>query len=165
MIDLPAGKAVIRSEGVAGGMLLESAILLGLPGGAREKNLDAELLSPGSLYARALGRPVVLRRRYPKNGEVREEPAVVRSGPAGSVIVQTRAGFEAANCGPLRDALTYDGVPPGLTAKPRLSVEIDLPRAARASDAVLPRLGFDWLTNYVAHMKPDGWHAEILVVC
>lgn len=162
-IDLPAGKAVVRFEGVAGGMLPESAIVLGLPGGVREKNLDADLLSPGSIYARTLGRPVTLRRRHPKTGEVREEPAIIRSGPTGSVVVQTRAGFESANCGPLKDSLVYDGVPPGLSDKPTLSVEVDSPEAARAT-VTLSYLawGFDWLTNYVVHMKPDGRHADIL---
>lgn len=162
-IDLPAGKAVVRFEGVAGGMLPESAILLGLPGGVREKNLDADLLSPGSLYARAFGRPVILRRQHSRTGEVREEPAIVRSGPAGSVIVQTRAGFEVANCGPLNDSLVYDGVPPGLSAKPTLSVEVDPPEAARATVSLsYLAWGFDWLTNYVVHMKPDGRHADII---
>lgn len=162
-IDLPAGEAVVRFEGVAGGMLPESAIVLGLPGGVHEKNLDADLLSPGSLYARSLGRPVALRRRHPKTGEVREEPAVVRSGPAGSVIVQTRAGFEAANCGSLKDSLVYDGVPLELMAKPTLSVEVDSPKAMRATVALsYLAWGFDWLTNYVVHMKPDGRHADIL---
>ncbi len=162
-INLPAGKAIIRFEGVAGGMLPESAILLGLPGGVREKNLDADLLSPASLYASAFGRPVILRRQHAGTGEVREEPAIVRSGPAGSVIVQTRAGFEVADCGPLQDSLVYDGVPPGLSTKPTLSIEVDSPKAARAT-VTLSYLawGFDWLTNYVVHMKPDGRHADIL---
>lgn len=162
-IDLPAGKTVVRLEGVAGGMLPESAIVLGLPKGVREKNLDAALLSPGSLYAGAFGRPVILRRRHDRTGAVHEEPAVIRSGPQGSVIVQTRRGFEAANCGPLKDTLAYDGVPPGLSAKPTLSVEVDVPQAARVT-LTLSYLawGFDWLTNYVVHLRPDGRHADML---
>ncbi len=162
-IDLPMGKSTVRFEGVAGGTLPESAIVLGLPGGVREKNLDAELLTPGSLYARTLGRPVTLRRLHPKTGKVTEEPAVIRSGPEGSVVVQTRAGFIAANCGPLKDSLVYDNLPQGLVAKPTLSVEVDSPKAARAT-VTLSYLawGFDWLTNYVVNMKPDGQHADIL---
>lgn len=162
-IDLPAGKSVLRLEGVAGGMLPESAIIIGLPGDVREKNLDADLLSPGNLYAHAFGRPVTLRRQHDKSGTIREEPAVIRSGPDGSVIVQTHDGFEAANCGPLHDTLAYGGVPPGLSDKPTLSVEVDSPRAAHVT-LTLSYLawGFDWLTNYVAHMRPDGHHADIL---
>lgn len=54
-VDIPAGKATIRFEGVAAGLFPESAIVTGLPSGVREKNLDADLLSPRSLYARMFG--------------------------------------------------------------------------------------------------------------
>ena len=46
----------------------------------REKNLDADLLSPRSLYARMFGRTVTLRRTLPGSGKVVEERAVIRSG-------------------------------------------------------------------------------------
>src|SRR5690606_38200008 len=61
-VTIPQGRAVIRFEGVAGRILPESAIVTGLPEGVREKNLDAELLSERSLYARSLNRPVTIRR-------------------------------------------------------------------------------------------------------
>ena len=61
-ITIPAGRAVIRFEGVASGILPESAIVTGLPAGVREKNLDGELLSAASLYNRGFARPVTLRR-------------------------------------------------------------------------------------------------------
>ncbi|MFV3037735.1 hypothetical protein ACNI5A_31885, partial [Klebsiella pneumoniae] len=80
--------------------------------GVSEKNLDAELLSPRNLYARAFGRPVTLRRTDAK-GRVREEEAIIRSAPDGAAIVQTKAGFEVASCGGLTDAIAYLGVPPG----------------------------------------------------
>jgi hypothetical protein len=88
---------------------------------------------------------------------------VIRSGPDGSVILQTKAGFEAANCGPLNDSLVYDGVPPGLSAKPTLSVETDAPQAARVT-LTLSYLawGFDWQADYVLHMQPGGRRASIL---
>ena len=102
-VDIPAGRTTIRFEGVAAGLFPESAIVTGLPSGVREKNLDADLLSPRSLYARMFGRPVILRRTRPGSGEVREERAVIRSGPDGAAIVQTASGFEVATCGGLQD--------------------------------------------------------------
>lgn len=156
-IDLPAGRAVVRFEGVAGGMFAESAILTGLPGGVREKNLDADLLSPRSLYARALGRPVTIRRTHLKSGRVVEEPAIIRSGPDGAAIVQTRDGFFAADCGPTDDDIVYDGVPPGLSARPTLSVELDSPMAQRVTIGLsYLAWGFDWQADYVATLAPDG---------
>jgi hypothetical protein len=109
---LPAGRAVLRFEGVAAGMLAESAIITGLPAGVSEKNLDADLLSPRNLYARAFGRPVTLRRTRP-GGQVSEEEAIIRSGPDGAAILQTAKGFEVANCGGLKDDLAYHGLPEG----------------------------------------------------
>ncbi|WP_262408629.1 DUF4139 domain-containing protein [Sphingomonas sp. JC676] len=161
-VTIPAGRAVIRFEGVAGGMLPESAIVTGLPAGVREKNLDADLLSPRNLYARALGRPVTLRRTNRKTGEVREEWAIIRSGPDGAAILQTKDGFEAVNCGSLAEEPVYDGVPPGLPARPTLSIETDSPAPATVT-LTLSYLswGFDWQTNYVVRMRDGGERADL----
>jgi hypothetical protein len=159
-VSIPAGRATIRFEGVAARILPESAILTGLPDGVREKNLDADLLSRASLYARNLNRPVTIRRR--REGRTVEERAIIRSGPAGPAILETREGFIAAGCGPSRDSLVYDSVPADLSAKPTLSVETD---AAQAQDVTLTlsylAWGMDWQANYVATMRPDGRSADL----
>jgi hypothetical protein len=159
-VTIPAGRATIRFEGVAGGILPESAIVTGLPDGVREKNLDADLLSPRSLYASQLGRPVTLRRTV--EGRVIDEPAVIRSGPDGAAILETKDGFIAANCGPDQERILFGPVPAGLSAKPTLSVETES-TAARTVTLTLSYLawGFDWQANYVATMRPDGRSAEL----
>lgn len=161
-VEIPAGRATLRFEGVAGGMLPESALVSGLPAGVREKNLDAALLSPRSLYVGAFGRPAVLRRRDEKTGAVREEPAVIRS-TADGLIVETKAGFEAANCGPSTDGISFDRVPEALVAKPTLSVETEAAVASTAK-VTLSYLawGFDWQADYVVQMGKDGRTADIL---
>lgn len=161
-VDLPAGQAVLRFEGVAAGMLAESAIIGGLPAGVHEKNLDADLLSPRNLYARAFGRPVVLRRRHPGSGQVEEVPAIIRSGPDGAAVVQTRAGFEAVNCGGLRDSIAYQGLPPGLNSRPTLSVQTssDAPRRVRVRLSYLA-WGFDWQAHYVLALAPGAQTATM----
>jgi hypothetical protein len=160
-VDIPAGRGVIRFEGVAGGILPESAIVSGLPSGVREKNLDADLLAPYSLYARNVGRPVTIRRTI--KGRSVEERAIIRSGPDGAVILQTKEGFVAANCGPSRDDIVYDSIPVGLIAKPTLSIETESPRAGKVT-LTLSYLAwnFDWQANYVATMRPDGKTADLL---
>ncbi len=154
-VTIPQGRAVIRFEGVASGILPESAIVTGLPAGVREKNLDGDLLSAGSLYRRGFARPVTLRRT--RDGNTVEERAIIRSGPAGAAIVETERGIEVLNCGPTEDAIAYDGVPPGLSAKPTLSVETDSPQAGTAT-ITLSYLawGFDWQANYVATLRDGG---------
>lgn len=162
MIAVPAGKSTIRFEGVAGNIFPESAIVAGLPGGVREKNLDADLLSPRSLYDRALGRRVILQRTDPATGKVREEQATIRSGAAGAAVLQTGAGYEAMRCTGLPETLVYDAVPPGLSAKPTLSIEIDSPVAA-STTITLSYLagGFDWQADYVIQLRPDGQRADL----
>ncbi|MCP3731667.1 hypothetical protein M9978_14665 [Sphingomonas sp. MG17] len=159
-IRIPQGRAVIRFEGVASGILPESAIVTGLPQGVREKNLDGELLSAASLYNRGYARPVTLRRM--RGGKTVEERAVIRSGPAGAAIVETERGFEVLNCGPTRDAIAYDGVPAGLSAKPTLSVETDSTQAGTAT-VTLSYLawGFDWQANYVATLHEGSKAADL----
>jgi hypothetical protein len=160
-IVVPAGQSIVRFEGVAAGILAESAIITGLPQGVREKNLDAALLSPASLFGRAFGRPVTVARKQGKR-EI-EEPAIIRSGPNGAAIVQTKAGFEGVDCGLGARAIVYDGVPAGLSAKPTLSVAIDV-SAGATLDLTLSYLawGFDWQANYVATLRPDGNTADLV---
>lgn len=161
-VDIPAGKAIIRFEGVAAGLFPESAIVTGLPSGVREKNLDADLLSPRSLYARMFGRPVILRRTVPATGLVREERAVIRSGPDGAAILQTREGFEAVNCGGLDSEIVYPEAPKDLSARPTLSVETESPMAQKATLSLsYLAWGFDWQSNYVIQMNPGGRTADL----
>lgn len=161
-INLPAGRAVLRFEGVAGNIFPESAIIGGLPAGVREKNLDADLLSPRSLFDRALGRRVIIRRTDKATGRVVEQQAVIRSGPDGAAVVQTGNGYEGYQCNGMPEALVYDGVPAGLSAKPTLSVETDSERPVSAT-ITLSYLagGFDWQANYVVTMRPGGASADL----
>lgn len=161
-VDVPAGEAEIRFEGVAGGILPQSAIVSGLAEGVAEKNQDAYLLSPASLVDRSLGRRVLLRRTSRATGAVREQEAVVRSGSGGALVLQTADGFEALRCSGLPETIVYERVPEGLAARPTLSVRTRSSRAARAT-IVLSYLatGFDWQANYVATLAPDGRRIDL----
>ena len=159
-IRIPAGRSVIRFEGVAGGIFPESVVITGLPDGVLEKNLDADLLSPRSLYGRSFGRPVTLTHRN-ANGTMTSERAIIRSAPGGAAIFETKDGFIAADCTG-SEAIAYDSVPDGLSAKPTLSIETNSPEA-RDVTIRLSYLawGFDWQVNYVATMRPDGKTADL----
>jgi hypothetical protein len=156
-VSIPAGESDLRFEGVAGGILPESAIVTGLPDGVVEKNQDAYLLSPASLLDRTLGRRVHIRRTSRATGAVIEEEAVIRTSAQGGVVVQTRHGVEALHCTGLPETLVYDRVPEGLSAKPTLSVRTRSQRAASAT-VTLSYLAsnFDWQANYVATISPAG---------
>jgi hypothetical protein len=161
-ITLPAGESELRFEGVAAGMVPQSAIVSGLPEGIVERNRDAYLLSPATLIDRSLGRRVRIRRTSLATGRVRRSEAVIRTGADGAVVLETEEGFEALRCTGLPETLVYDGVPAGLSAKPTLSIR------ARSSQAVTATVtlsyiatGFDWQANYIATLSEDGATADL----
>ena len=161
-LRIPAGESDIRFEGVAAGILPESAIVTGLPVGVVEKNQDALLLSPGSLLDASLGRRVHLRRTSRATGAVRDVEAVIRSAENGAVVLQTEAGVETLRCTGLPETLIYDRVPANLSAKPTLSVKVRAERAATAT-VTLSYLSsdFDWQSSYVAEISPDGTELDL----
>jgi hypothetical protein len=164
-VRLPGGPAVLRFEGVAGGILSESAVVEGLPAGVREKNLDADLLSPSALYDRATGRQVLVRRTERTTGVVTHEPAIIRSSGEGAAVLETRAGIETLRCTGLAETIVYPGVPPKLPARPTLSIATDAPAPVEAA-VTLTYLaaGFDWQANHVLVLRDGGrlnWSARV----
>jgi hypothetical protein len=161
-VSVPAGETELRFEGVAGGILPQSAVVSGLPEGIVERNRDAYLLSPGTLLDRSLGRRVHLRRTSLATGEVREQEALIRSGAAGAVVLQTAEGFEALRCTGLSETLVYDEVPAGLSARPTLSVRARSSRPVSAT-VTLTYLatGFDWQADYIATLSPDSGRVDL----
>jgi hypothetical protein len=156
-VTIPAGTSDIRFEGVAGGILPQSAIVTGFPDGVVERNRDALLLSESTLLDRSLGRRVHLRRTSRATGAVTEQEAIILSGADGAVVLRTPDGYEALQCTGQREMLSYDQVPPGLSARPTLSVRT---RSAQPVTATITlsylSSGFDWQANYVGHLSPDG---------
>lgn len=156
-IRLPAGRSVIRFEGVSQGMLPESAIVTGLPRQVVEKNRDARLLSPAALVDAHLKRRVTVRRTNRATGAVREQDAVIQSGPGGGVLLTTADGVEALGCSGLPETMVYPGVPADLSARPTLSVVADSTGAATATIQLSYLAeGLDWSASYVARVAEDG---------
>ena len=156
-INIPAGESNIRFEGVAEGMFPETAIITGLPGGVREKNRDARLISPAGLVDAYLKRSVHLKRTNRQTGKVTEQDAILRAGPYGGVVLETSEGVEALGCSGLPERMLFDGVPDGLAAKPTLSVQTVSERAVTVTVQLsYIAQGFDWSANYVAEINEDG---------
>ena len=109
-VTLPPGEVVVRFEGVAGGIVPQSAILFGTP--PRERNRDAALLSQKGLVDGFTGQSVILRRTDKATGKVTEERATIRSA-ADRLIMTTPRGVEAVYCTGLNQTLIYPGTPAG----------------------------------------------------
>lgn len=162
-VYLPQGESVVRFEGVAEGLLPETAVLSGMPGGVREKNRDARLLSPGGLVDAYLKRSVTLRRTDRATGKVTQQDAIISAGPTGGVIVQTAQGYEALGCSGLPERMLYKEVPVDLSPRPTLSAIIrsDRARKARVELTYLAE-GFDWSANYVADRGSDPGRMDLM---
>lgn len=156
-VTLPAGEIDLRFEGVAGGIIPQSAIVTGLSDGVIEKNRDAALLSPSALLNGYLGRGVTIRRTSVATGKTLEFNAQIRTDASGGMVVQTAEGFEALQCTGLNETIVYPTIPEGLSAKPTLSVKSRVTAPTRAT-VTLSYLatGFDWQANYVADVSADG---------
>ena len=155
-IDLPAGEAVIRFRGVATGIVPQSATLDGLPGDVIERNIDFDILSPGSLLKKSVGETVTVVRTNPVTGEAVQKRAILRSGPNGTVV-EVDGRFEALSCSGLTERIIFDALPEGLSDQPVLSVRT---RAATAGRYVVTlaylATGLQWSADYVARLNPDG---------
>ena len=160
-VDLPAGRHVIRFDGVAEGLIPQSAAVEGLPGQAIERNYDYALLSPGTLVERSLGQPIKVVRTNRKTGSQRMVDATLQQGPDG-LMVRTADGVEALGCSGGPERLVLGAVPDGLTDKPSLSTVVDVPRPTRAKLTVsYLALGVNWQADYVARLHPDGKHLDL----
>jgi hypothetical protein len=155
-VDVPAGESELRFEGVAGGLLPQSAVVTGLGDSVREKNRDAKLLSPGTLLDASLGQRVTLKRTSKATGKVVEQDAFVRAA-ANGVVIETKDGVEALRCDGETETLLAQQLPATLAARPTLSTRIVAAQPYRGP-VTLTYLSsnFDWRAHYVATLAPDG---------
>lgn len=159
-VILPPGEVTVRFEGVASGIVPQSAILFGAS--PRERNRDAALLSQRGLVDAFTGQRVILRRTDPATGETVEETATVRSA-ADRLVMTTPRGVEALYCSGLSQTLIYPQAPATLSAKPVLSMLTrDQPGGTVTITLAYIATGFDWDATYVGTLTPDGSSLSLL---
>jgi hypothetical protein len=156
-VTLPAGQSRLRFEGVVDGILPESAIVSGLPGGVIEKNRDAALLSPASLVRAARGKIIRLSRTNRDTGKTELVKAEIVAADADGVTFKTAAGVEALRCSGMPETFRYETGAQGLSARPTLSVATRSKRPVTATVTLTyVAEGFDWNASYTARINPDG---------
>lgn len=152
-VDLPPGIVTVRFEGVAGGIVPQSAILFGTD--PRERNRDAALLSQKGLVDAYTGQQVTLRRTDRATGQTVEERATIRSA-ADRMVISTPRGVEAVYCTGLAQTLLYPGAPATLSAKPVLTMTTkDQPGGRTTITLAYAATGFDWDATYIGTLSPD----------
>jgi hypothetical protein len=156
IVDLPAGRSTIRFRGVASSLVPESVRVEGLPGGSVERNFDYNLLGPGSLLERSIGRTVHVVRTDPKTGKETREDAVIRATSQGPIL-DAGGRIAALHCGGPPERLEFDEVPAGLTDAPTYAIAADVAAAGRYTiKLTYIAMGMGWSANYVAHIHPGG---------
>lgn len=159
-VTLPAGVATVRFEGVAGGIVPQTALMFNAA--PRERNRDAALLSHGGLVDAFTGQRVTLRRTDPATGKTVEESVIIRSA-ADRLVVTTPRGIEALYCSGLNQTVLFPDVPATLSAKPVLSMTTrDQPGGTVTITLAYLATGFDWDANYVVKIAPDGQSVGLL---
>jgi len=160
-IEIPAGQSTIQFREVVDGIVPQTATLDGAPVTIVEANYDYNLLAPGTLIAKSLGRPVKLIRTNRYNGSVEERQGILRSGPQG-VLVDFGDEVEALNCSGTHERLVFTELPESLTDTPTLSMTI---RAASAGtyrvELSYLALNMDWSADYTARIHPDGRSMDV----
>ncbi|MCM0000407.1 MAG: DUF4139 domain-containing protein [Erythrobacter sp.] len=115
-----------------------------------EQNFDYDLLTPGKLMEKAIGQTVTLLRTNPATGAEMRERAKVLS-VAGGTVIQIGDRIEVLRDDGLPVRVIFDRVPPGLRARPTLSVNLDSSRAGtRPVSLRYLTGGLGWNADYVA---------------
>ena len=120
-----------------------------------EQNFDYDLLSPERLLDKSVGQTIALVRTNPANGTDTSLAAKVLANNSGTLL---QVGDHIEVLGQIGNArLVFPGLPPGLKARPTLSVRLDSGRAG-ARDVRLSYLshGFSWKADYVALFDQSG---------
>lgn len=154
-VTLDSGTNQLALRDVSARMRPETALLRSLsnPGSfdLLEQNFDFDLLTPGKLLEKYVGREVRVVKTHPTTGVETTETAKVLSANDG-VVLQMGDRVETG----LPGRIVFDGVPSNLRDRPTLVTTLQSRRAG-AQDVELSYLtgGLSWKADYVAELSAD----------
>ena len=125
----------------------------------QELSFDLDLLTPGKLLERCIGREVTVIHANPATGKENRETAIVLSAHNGGVFKYADR-VEIGN--PHLDRLAFPAVPAGLQDKPSLAISFVNPVAGE-QDLELSYLttGLSWRADYAVELNEREDHADI----
>ncbi len=149
-IDIAGGKSRVEFPDVSAVIRPETLSFAAADTTIIEQNFDYDLLTPSKLMEKAVGQMVTLLRTNPATGAETRERAKVLS-VAGGVVIQIGDRIEVLRDDGLPVRVIFDRVPPGLRARPTLSVNLDSTRGgARPVSLRYLTGGLGWSADYVA---------------
>lgn len=150
-LRLPAGRSRQEFPDVSAQIRPETVVLSGPGIGIVEQNFDYDLLTPGALMEKAVGETVTLLRTNVATGaETRERATVLAAN--GGVVLEIDGRIEVLRDDGLPVRVIFDQVPPGLRARPTLSVTLE-----SASGGTVP-------TNLTYLTPGIGWNADYVAL-
>lgn len=147
-LSLPAGRSRQEFADVSASIRPET-VTLGAPGTAIvEQNFDYDLLTPEKLMEKAVGQNVTLVRVDPATKAETREVARVLANNNGTIV---QIGNRIEVLDRIGARVIFAALPPGLRARPTLSVTLDAERAGpRAATLNYLSTGLGWKADYVA---------------
>ncbi|MGE5492639.1 MAG: DUF4139 domain-containing protein [Actinomycetota bacterium] len=158
-VTLPAGLSRLSLREVSGQMRPETALLKavsGHPVTLVEQNFDFDLLTPGKLLEKYVGREVTVIRSHPTTGDETREKATVLSANNGTVL---RFADRIETGAPGR--IVFDTVPANLRDRPTLSVLLEAAGGPQSLELSYLTGGLAWKADYVANLSPDNRQMDL----
>jgi hypothetical protein len=149
-MNIPAGRSRQEFPDVSAQIRAETVSFAAPDTGIVEQNFDYDLLSPGKLMEKAVGKIVTIVRVNPATGaETREQAKILATN--GGVVLQIGSRIEVLRDDGLPVRVIFDQVPPNLRARPTLSVTVQSSRAGmRPAKLTYLTPGLGWKSDYVA---------------
>jgi hypothetical protein len=155
-LDVAAGRSRLEFRDVSTGIRPETVALSGSGLAVVEQNFDYDLLTPGKMMEKAVGRQIQIVRTNMATGAETTQTATVLSVNSG-VILRIGDRIEVLRDDGVPTRVIFDGVPENLRARPTLSVTVDSARAG-ARDTTLSYLttGLSWTADYVGEFDENA---------
>lgn len=149
-LDIAAGRSRLEFADVSAQIRAETVSFAAADTGIVEQNFDYDLLSPGKLMEKAVGKTVTIVRVNPATGaETREQAKILATN--GGVVLQIGTRIEVLRDDGLPVRVIFDQVPPNLRARPTLSVTVESKRSGvRPAKLTYLTPGLGWRADYVA---------------
>ncbi len=159
-VTLPEGIVDLALRGVSGRMMAATALLRPLDTQGMEvleQNFNYDLLTPGKLLEKYVGREIRIRRTHPATGAQWEETARVLSTEEG-VVVQVGDHIETDPKG----SFLFPDIPADLRDEPTLVTRLRSPAAgARELELSYLTTGLGWKADYVARLDRDARRLDL----
>lgn len=160
-LSVGEGLNLIEFADVSAQIQSETALLEGGEFTFLEQNFDYDLLSPGKLIEKAVGKTILVERTNPRTGRTSTEEALVLSTNNG-VVLQFEDSIEIFGQGGLPERFSFKEIPENLRAKPTLTTLVNA-TSNYDGDVRLSYLtgGFVWKADYVGNLSADETMMDI----